>query len=120
MHLRSKAGTDAALFAGMLHVILSEQWHNRQFCDRYGDGLAALSVAVGPATPERTEAISGVPVDQVVRAAGAFAGASGATGMAPLPTSSLGRPESFGFDSWQRIDRYECTEGQRRGRAGRY
>lgn len=26
-------------------------------------------------------------------------------------------PESFGFDGWKRIDRYERTEGRRRGRA---
>ncbi|MDT2006079.1 molybdopterin-dependent oxidoreductase [Rhodococcus opacus] len=82
LHLRPKPGTDAALFAGMLHVILTEERHDRQFCDRFADGLVALTAAVAPATPERTQSITGVPVGDVIRAARMFAGASGATGKA--------------------------------------
>lgn len=92
LHLRPKPGTDAALFAGMLHVILSEQRQDRQFCDRYAEGLEALSAAVGHATPERTEAITGVPSDQVVRAARMFAAAR--RGMATTGTGVCMGPHS--------------------------
>lgn len=80
LHLRPKPGTDASLFAGMLHVILSEQRHDRDFCDRFVDGVEALTAAVASATPEHTESVTGVPSADVISAARMFAGASGARG----------------------------------------
>lgn len=92
LHLRPKPGTDAALFAGMLHVILSEQRHDRQFCDSHAGGVEALTTAVDAATPERTESITGVPAGEVVLAARMFADAR--RGMATTGTGVCMGPHS--------------------------
>ncbi|MCK8673027.1 molybdopterin-dependent oxidoreductase [Rhodococcus sp. HM1] len=92
LHLQLRPGTDAVLFAGLLHVILSEGRHDREFCDRFADGLDALAAAVAPATPERTEEATGVPAVDVIRAARLFA--AGPRGMATTGTGVCMGPHS--------------------------
>jgi formate dehydrogenase alpha subunit len=63
LRLRPLPGTEALLAAGLLHVALAQ----RAGLPREGKALAA---SVDGATPERMEAVTGVPAEQV-RAAGA-------------------------------------------------
>ena len=48
LHLQVRPGEDPTLLAGMLRVILDEDRHDAEFCDRWVDGLAELHAAVRP------------------------------------------------------------------------
>jgi len=73
IHLQLVPGQDAALFAGLVHVILRENWHDAAFCDQYVTQIDALRAAVAPFTPEVAARRSGVPVAQIEAAARLFA-----------------------------------------------
>ncbi|MBS9375018.1 molybdopterin-containing oxidoreductase family protein [Rhodococcus sp. B50] len=92
LHLQLRPGTDAALFAGLLHVILSEGLHDREFCERFVHGLDELVAALAPATPQHTENVTGIPAADVVRAARLFA--EGPRGMATTGTGVCMGPHS--------------------------
>jgi anaerobic selenocysteine-containing dehydrogenase len=72
-HLALIPGTDAVLFAGLLHVVLTEGLHDRQFCERYAAGLAALTDAVRDATPAAVALVTGLAPAEIVTAARTFA-----------------------------------------------
>ncbi|MDP6979358.1 MAG: molybdopterin-dependent oxidoreductase [Myxococcota bacterium] len=92
LHLPVKPGQDAALIAGMIRLILSEELHDAAFCEEHVDGLDALREAVEPFTPEVVAARAGIESDLLVRATRMFAeGPRGVAGsgtgpdMAPHP-----------------------------------
>jgi anaerobic selenocysteine-containing dehydrogenase len=74
-HLQVRPGHDAAVLAGMLHVILREQLHDAAFVAEHVDGLDDLARAVEPFTPALVAARAGIEADDLVRAARVFAGA---------------------------------------------
>lgn len=85
VHLQVRPGEDAALLAGMLHVILAENLHDAAFCTRHVAGLDELRAALAPFTPAHAAERAGVPVERLVEAARLFArgprgGASSGTG----------------------------------------
>lgn len=47
-HLALKPGEDATLFAGMIRLILANDWHDNKFCERFTDNIDALRAAVEP------------------------------------------------------------------------
>ncbi|WP_246060579.1 molybdopterin-dependent oxidoreductase [Nocardioides dongxiaopingii] len=57
-----RPGTDAAVLLAMLHVLLDDGLARPP---AYVDGVDALAALVAPFTPERAEAVSGVPADVV-------------------------------------------------------
>lgn len=59
-------GTDAALALGLMHVIVSEGLEDQDYIDRYTVGFEALRERVAAWTPERAEAICGVPAKRIV------------------------------------------------------
>jgi anaerobic selenocysteine-containing dehydrogenase len=69
IHLQPLPGRDAALMAGLLRIILTEGWEDRDFCDRHVGGLPQLRAAVAPFTPERVAAFCGTPATDIVAAA---------------------------------------------------
>jgi anaerobic selenocysteine-containing dehydrogenase len=69
LHLQSRPGEDAALVAGILHVILREGWIDHDFVTEHVEGLDTLRAAVAPFTPEMVAARADVPIDQVLEAA---------------------------------------------------
>jgi anaerobic selenocysteine-containing dehydrogenase len=86
LHLPVLPGEDPALLAGMIHVILAEGLHDRNFCGAHVDGLAELEEAVKPFAPEVAGARAGLSADQIVDAARMFAKAErgvAATGTGP-------------------------------------
>jgi predicted molibdopterin-dependent oxidoreductase YjgC len=78
LHLRPRPGTDVAVLNALAHVILANHWENREFIARRTEGLAALEAVVAAWTPERAEAISGVPAQLIHEAAKAYAMAGAA------------------------------------------
>jgi anaerobic selenocysteine-containing dehydrogenase len=73
IHLPVLPGEDPALLAGMLHVILTEGLHDRNFTAAHVDGLAELEAAVAEFPPEVAGARAGVDPDRLIAAARLFA-----------------------------------------------
>jgi anaerobic selenocysteine-containing dehydrogenase len=73
IHLQVRPGEDSALLAGMLNLILGEELHDREFCERYVSGLDSLRASVAEYTPEYAAQRSDVPVADLVAAARMFA-----------------------------------------------
>ena len=81
VHVSFKAGTDLALLNGMAHVIIKEELDNPRFYDRYcefkkGDDsvtFADYKAFLEDYTPEKVEAITGVPAATTVKIARMFA-----------------------------------------------
>jgi anaerobic selenocysteine-containing dehydrogenase len=73
IHLQVTPGEDATLLAGMLRLILDEDRHDREFCERHATGLAELHRAIADFTPEYVARRSDVPVADLIAAARLFA-----------------------------------------------
>ena len=73
VHLQMQPGTDVALFNAMLHHILATGLENRDFIGRRTQNFDAVRTAVAPYTPERAEAITGVPAALIREAAERYA-----------------------------------------------
>jgi anaerobic selenocysteine-containing dehydrogenase len=65
-------GEDSSIAAGILRVILSEGWHDADFCERHVSGLQALRRAVEPFTPACVAARAGIREEDLIRAARMF------------------------------------------------
>lgn len=74
IHLAVRPGEDAALLAGILHVILSENLHDQAFVQRHVDGLDDLWRAVAHFPPATAAERAGVEESLIVAAARMFAG----------------------------------------------
>ncbi len=89
-----RPGTDAALVAGMIHVMLAENLHDQAFLDKYTVGFDEKTLPAGaPAnssyrsyvegkgsdgiekTPDWAAAITGLPAEQIIQLARTIAGA---------------------------------------------
>jgi anaerobic selenocysteine-containing dehydrogenase len=75
VHLQLVPGTDAVLFAGLLHVLLAEGFEDRDFCDRWVSGLDDLRAAVEQCRPSVVAELCGVDADDLVAAARVFGSA---------------------------------------------
>ncbi|HCT30011.1 MAG TPA: formate dehydrogenase subunit alpha [Bacteroidales bacterium] len=75
--LQPKLGTDVALLNGIVHVIITNGWHNINFIkERVEDGMEAFKVLeqlTSKYTPEYVEKITGVDADKIVLAAKLYA-----------------------------------------------
>jgi anaerobic selenocysteine-containing dehydrogenase len=86
IHLPVLPGEDAALLAGMIHVIIAEELYDRNFVGAHVDGFDELIEAVRPFTPDAAGARCGIDASQIAEAARMFAKASrgvAATGTGP-------------------------------------
>ena len=79
IHLRHEGGSDVALINAMMHVILHEGLENKQFIAERTEGFEELRKAVEPYTPELGQKITGVPAEDIVRAARIYAQAPAAS-----------------------------------------
>jgi formate dehydrogenase alpha subunit len=73
MHLQLKPGSNIALANAMLHVIFAAGLEAGAFLAARVDGVDALKAQVAPWTPARAAVITGVPAEQIVAAAQAYA-----------------------------------------------
>lgn len=69
LHLKHKPGTDLALLNGLMHVILREGWEDKEFIASRTEGIEELKQVVVKYTPQVTSMITGVPADDIERAA---------------------------------------------------
>ena len=69
LHLQPFPGTDAALAFGLLHVIARDGLLDRAFLDEHAIGWEEVEPLLADCTPQRTEAVTGVPAELVERAA---------------------------------------------------
>lgn len=72
--LRLKPGTNVALINGLLHVILKEGLENEEFINQRTENIDMLRQVVAQYTPERVEEITGVPKEDIIKAARIYAG----------------------------------------------
>ena len=72
-HVRPKPGTDAALALGLMHVIVAEGLHDADYVERFAVGFEELRVRLEEYPPERVAALTGVPAEEVVALARAYA-----------------------------------------------
>ena len=63
------AGTDVALFHGLLHLLLWEGWIDQGFIDAHTQGFAELKSLVRDYTPASVAAMCGIAQDDLLRAA---------------------------------------------------
>ena len=71
--LRLKPGTDNALVNGMLHTIISNGWHAKEYIDERTEGFDDLWETVKDYPAERAAEITGVPAETIVAAAELYA-----------------------------------------------
>ncbi len=84
LRLVPRPGSDGALALGLARVIVDEGLHDREFIDRHTHGFTEYRALISRFTPQETERLSGVPADDVVRAARLIAG----SGPAAIMTSA--------------------------------
>jgi anaerobic selenocysteine-containing dehydrogenase len=63
--IRIRPGTDAALALGMMHVIVAEGLHDREFVARHTIGFDALAEHLTSHTPEWAADVTGVDADRI-------------------------------------------------------
>jgi anaerobic selenocysteine-containing dehydrogenase len=73
VHLQPRPGEDVTLLAGIINIIIGEQWHDAAFLEENVDGFQELARAVSGFTPEYVAARADVPVGQLLEAARLFA-----------------------------------------------
>jgi anaerobic selenocysteine-containing dehydrogenase len=82
LHLQPRPGEDPTLLAALVHVVIREGLADVEFVSSHVAGFEALETAVAPFTPEFAAERSGVPANDIVRAARIFAGGRRGCGVA--------------------------------------
>lgn len=73
LHLAILPGTDVALFHAMLHVMLWEEWIDRDYIAAHTEGFDALRTLVREYSPQAAAEMCGVKADDIITAARLFA-----------------------------------------------
>jgi len=79
VHLQQKPGTDIALVNGMLNIIIQKDLLAKEFIDSMTEGFKDVGEVAKKYTPEKVEEITGVPKEDVERAAEMYARAGAAS-----------------------------------------
>jgi formate dehydrogenase alpha subunit len=74
LYLRMKPGTDIALLNGIAHVIVSEGLQNDEFIAAKTENYAEWKKTIAEFTPEHVEKVTGVPKEDIIRAAKLYGG----------------------------------------------
>jgi formate dehydrogenase alpha subunit len=69
LHLKHKPGSDIALLNALMNVLIDEDLYDKQFVAERTEGFEELKACVEKYTPEYAEPITGVPADDVRKAA---------------------------------------------------
>ena len=77
--LRQKPGTDVAVLNGLMHIIIHEKLYAKDYVESRTEGFEALKKAVEKYPPEVVEKISGIPVEDLKKAARLYAQAGRAS-----------------------------------------
>ena len=77
--LRQKPGTDVAVLNGLMNVIIAEKLYAADYVKNRTEGFEALKKLVKKYTPAYVEEISGIPAEELRKAARMYAGAERAS-----------------------------------------
>ena len=77
--LRQNLGTDVAWINGLMHVIIKEGLHDRQFIEKRTEGFNELQKTVEKYTPDTVERVTGIPARELIDAARLYAKAERAS-----------------------------------------
>jgi formate dehydrogenase major subunit len=77
--LRQKPGTDVAVLNGLMNIIIAEGLYAKEYVAERTEGFDALTAAVKKYTPEYVEKISGIPANDLKKAARIYAKANKAS-----------------------------------------
>ncbi len=69
VHLAPKIGTNMAVLNGIQHLLFENGWIDEEYIAKHVIGLEDLRSKVKPYTPEHVEGITGIPADQLRKAA---------------------------------------------------
>ncbi len=69
LFLPIRPGGDAALFSGVLHLMIENDWIDHEFIEKHTVGFDSVAEAVKPWTPSRTAEITGVAESLILQAA---------------------------------------------------
>ncbi len=69
LHLKQRPGSDIALLNGLLQILIEEGLYDREFVEERSEGFEDLRETVAKYTPKKVEAITGVPAEEIRRAA---------------------------------------------------
>jgi formate dehydrogenase alpha subunit len=69
LHLRQKPGSDVALINGIMRVVLENGWQDQKFIEERCEGFDEFRDTLEKYTPELVSTITGVPADDLQRAA---------------------------------------------------
>jgi formate dehydrogenase alpha subunit len=75
LYIRQRIGSDVAVINGIMHLIIEEGLHDRDFIERRCEGFDELRKLVSLYPPERVREISGVEEEALQKAAFLFGGA---------------------------------------------
>ena len=73
LFLQPRLGTDVAWINGMMNIIISEGWHDRDFIRDRTENFAEMRQTVASYTPERVQEISGIEPHLLRHAAAMYA-----------------------------------------------
>ena len=68
-YVRVRPGTDAAFMLGLINVIVSNGWEDKEFIRTRVAGYEEMVAVAKNYTPEEVESITGIPAEQTVRVA---------------------------------------------------
>ncbi|WP_251390449.1 molybdopterin-containing oxidoreductase family protein [Mediterraneibacter agrestimuris] len=73
IHLQIKPGTDGALALGMANLIIENDWHDKEYIEKYTYGFEEYAEYVRQFTLERTAEITGLRKEDIYEAAKMYA-----------------------------------------------
>ncbi len=71
--VNQRLGSDVALLNGMMHIIIANGWHDKDYIETRTEGYADLQSVVNRYTPERVSVITGVSVTDLEKMARLYA-----------------------------------------------
>jgi formate dehydrogenase major subunit len=71
--LKLRPGTDVMLLNGIMHTIIAEDLHNKEFIEQHTDGFDALKETLDKYSPEKVSPICGIPVETIKTVARLYA-----------------------------------------------
>jgi formate dehydrogenase alpha subunit len=73
LSVHHRLGSDVALLNGMMHWIIENDWHDTDYIAARTEGFEALADTVAAYSPQRVQAVTGVPADDIQKMAELYA-----------------------------------------------
>ena len=71
--VQQRLGTDVALINGLMHIILNEGWHDKQYVEERTEGFEELAKKLEDYPPDKVAEITGVPAETLRQMAEMYA-----------------------------------------------